>query len=71
MYSVSDGGVKFTNDVNASSVSWENKSVGYVTSQFYQVAIDESIPYDPWILGGLQDNGNYITNTRNNKNLGT
>ena len=67
MYSVSDGGVKFTNDVNASSVSWENKSVGYVTTQFYQVAIDESIPYDPWILGGLQDNGNYITNTRNNK----
>ncbi|MBL7765310.1 MAG: T9SS type A sorting domain-containing protein [Chitinophagaceae bacterium] len=62
-YSVSDGGVKFTNNLNATDISWEEKSLGYITSQFYCVNIDESKPFDQWILGGLQDNGNYIANS--------
>lgn len=64
-YSISDGGIKFTEDVTANPVVWSNRSYGYVTSQFYSIAIDEVNAGDPWILGGLQDNGNYITNTNN------
>ncbi len=62
-YSISDGGVRFTDNINAANVQWKDVSMGYITSQFYTVAIDESKAYDQWILGGLQDNGNYITRT--------
>jgi photosystem II stability/assembly factor-like uncharacterized protein len=62
-YTVSDGGVHFTGNINATPVVWENRSMGYITSQFYCLAIDESRPYDQYLLGGLQDNGNYLTNT--------
>ena len=68
-YSVSDGGVKFTQDINANEVTWQEKSLGYLTSQFYTVAIDESKPFDQWLLGGLQDNGNYISYSNNPKDL--
>lgn len=64
-YSVSDGGVNFTDDINAETVSWENRSLGYITSQFYSIAIDESKPFDQYVLGGLQDNGNYLTSSNN------
>ncbi len=60
-YSVSDGGVKFSANVNAESVEWQEKSFGYVTSQVYTVNIDDSKPYDQWLLSGFQDNANYIT----------
>lgn len=60
-YSISDGGVKFTSNVNAETVEWQEKSLGYVTSQVYSVAIDETKPYDQWLLSGFQDNANYIT----------
>ena len=65
MYTANDGGVFFTNDVNATSVQWIDKSKGYVTTQFYTVNIDESKSFDQYILGGLQDNGNYLTNSNN------
>ncbi|MBK9299800.1 MAG: T9SS type A sorting domain-containing protein [Bacteroidetes bacterium] len=68
-YSISDGGVKFSNNVNAETVEWQEKSLGYVTSQVYTVNIDESKPYDQWILSGFQDNANYITRS-NNKTTG-
>jgi hypothetical protein len=65
MYSTNDGGVFFTNDVNAPSVQWIDKSKGYVTTQLYTVNIDDSKTFDQYILGGLQDNGNYLTNSNN------
>jgi photosystem II stability/assembly factor-like uncharacterized protein len=66
-YSVSDGGVRFTENINADNVTWKDVSLGYITSQMYTVAIDESKPYDQYILAGLQDNGNYITNSNSMK----
>jgi len=65
VFSVSDGGVKFSTNVNAPVVEWTERSLGYVTSQLYSVAIDEVHAYDPWLLGGFQDNGNYISNSNN------
>lgn len=60
-YSISDGGVKFSDNVNAESVEWQEKSLGYVTSQVYTVNINDSKPYDQWLLSGFQDNANFIT----------
>lgn len=62
-YSISDGGVKFSADVNAPSVVWQDRSEGYITSQLYSIAIDEQHAYDPWLIGGFQDNGNQVSNT--------
>ncbi|MBP6456691.1 MAG: hypothetical protein KA275_08180, partial [Chitinophagaceae bacterium] len=68
MYSISDGGVIFSENCNATQVEWQNKSLGYVTSQFYQVSINEQIPFDSKMIAGLQDNGNYFTNNNSNYN---
>jgi photosystem II stability/assembly factor-like uncharacterized protein len=65
MYSASDGGVRRTMNCNATNVTWENMNMGYVTSQLYSVTIDEAISKDNWVLGGFQDNGNFITPTNN------
>lgn len=67
-YSVSDGGVRFTDNINANSVEWTDVSLGYITSQMYTVAIDETKPFDQHVLAGLQDNGNYFTNSNLLKN---
>ena len=66
-YSVSDGGVKFTDNINAPTVEWQDRSMGYVTSQLYSIAIDENSAYDQWMVGGFQDNGNYVSNTSDSK----
>lgn len=67
VYSVSDGGVAYCSDINASNVEWINKSNGYLTTQLYSIAIDETNAGDPWMVGGFQDNGNYVTNTNDPK----
>lgn len=60
-YSISDGGLRMTDNINASNVIWNDVSLGYITSQFYSIAIDESKAFDQHLLGGLQDNGNYYS----------
>ncbi len=64
-YSICDGGIMFTENINAPVVEWTLKTNGYLTTQLYSVSIDESKAYDPWMLAGLQDNGNYISNSNN------
>jgi len=61
LYSGHDGGISRTNDVTQTPVVWTDLGTGYVTSQFYSLAIDPVIAYDRVIAGGLQDNGNYTT----------
>lgn len=63
LYSANDGGVYFTDNIMSSNVTWTNKANGYITTQFYTVSIDDSKSFDQYILGGLQDNGNYLTNS--------
>ena len=50
-----DGGVYKTIDVTAPNVSWIVRNNGYITTQFYSVALDHGISGDNTIYGGLQD----------------
>lgn len=56
MWAGHDGGLSVTNNVAASSVTWENRDDGYVTSQFYSTDLPESTG-DVRLVGGTQDNG--------------
>lgn len=69
LYSGHDGGLSKTTDVTTSTVSYSNLNLGYVTSQFYSIAIDKATANSNIIAGGMQDNGNYITFS-NDKNIG-
>jgi len=61
--SASDGGIKKTQNILAATVAWENLSNGYNTGQFYTCAIEPGNTASEIIVGGLQDNGTYFTNT--------
>jgi hypothetical protein len=65
MISAHDGGLSKTNYCKASSIFWENMNNGYGTSQFYTVAIEQGNVDNAMILGGLQDNGTWLTNNLN------
>lgn len=56
MWAGHDGGLSYTTDVTAESVSWEDRDDGYVTSQFYTAAIP-NFADDNRRAGGTQDNG--------------
>lgn len=56
MWSAHDGGISVTDDITASSVSWNEMNESYITSQFYSVAISDEIG-DTRVMGGTQDNG--------------
>ena len=64
MYSASDGGVSRTDNNMADTVVWVDKSNGYLTTQFYTVTVDMNSNSDV-LMGGLQDNGTYYTNSVN------
>lgn len=64
-YTGNDGGIEKTTDVTASTVSWTRLNNGYVTSQFYTIALDHATSADNVLIGGLQDNGTWWTNTTN------
>ena len=59
--STHDGGISLSKDTVSNIIQWEAINNGYVTSQFYQVAIDRSGSIPDLIMGGTQDNGNYET----------
>jgi hypothetical protein len=65
LYSGHDGGVSKTNNVTQAAVVWSDLGKGYITSQFYALAIDPVTANDKVIAGGMQDNGNYITFSNN------
>lgn len=69
LYSGHDGGLSRTSDVTAGAVTWTDLNQGYVTSQFYSIAIDKVTANSDIIAGGMQDNGNYLTFS-NNYNTG-
>jgi len=57
MINANDGGLMMTFDNKASKPSWISLNNGYVTSQFYSVAIAKE---SEGIIGGMQDNGTYL-----------
>lgn len=64
MYSAHDGGISRCDDNTAGTTVWTDISSGYISSQYYTVAIEKSTTSDI-IIGGLQDNGTYYTNSVN------
>lgn len=56
-----DGGLYRTSDNVATtieeSLNWESLNSGYLTTQFYTVAIDHGTPGSETLLGGTQDHG--------------
>jgi photosystem II stability/assembly factor-like uncharacterized protein len=56
MWAGHDGGLSMTSDITAVPVDWIDTDEGYVTSQFYTVALAPQAD-DNRIMGGTQDNG--------------
>ena len=61
LYSGHDGGISRSANVLATPHVWQPQSPGYLTSQFYTVAIDHATNGSNTIIGGLQDNGTWKT----------
>jgi Secretion system C-terminal sorting domain len=64
LYSGDDGGVHATNNISVNPIFWIDKNNGFITSQFYSIAMDQ-LATDDILIGGLQDNGNYFVNSAN------
>lgn len=62
MYSANDGGVYRTTDPLAQNVVWESLNNGYINTQFYTVALEQGQSTSDFVMGGMQDNGTWITN---------
>jgi hypothetical protein len=62
MFNGNDGGMYRTDNILADSVEWTSLNNGYLTTQFYTIAIDQATANDPVIIGGTQDNGSWFTN---------
>lgn len=56
MWSANDAGVFVTRNVAATTLVWESKNRGFVSAQYYAVAISARTG-DEQILGGTQDSG--------------
>ncbi|HQU99599.1 MAG: T9SS type A sorting domain-containing protein [Bacteroidia bacterium] len=65
MFSCSDGGISKTTDGLATNVQWNFINSNYTTSQFYALAIDHGAANNDIVIGGLQDNGTWYTNSNN------
>ena len=52
----SDGGIHLSRDLYSKQVVWESLNNGYVTTQFYTLALDKKVGSKK-MVGGLQDNG--------------
>lgn len=60
--SANDGGVMRADTAHADTVRWIDLNRGYLTTQFYTVAIVDK-PNNSQIMGGMQDNGTWATRT--------
>jgi photosystem II stability/assembly factor-like uncharacterized protein len=65
MISTNDGGIFKTTNCLAPSVTYTPLNNGYLSTQFYTVAIDHGTPGDSVIIGGAQDNGTLFTGSMN------
>lgn len=65
MISAHDGGLSITQDCLADNIQWQSSNNGYGTTQFYTVAIEHGNVESDVIIGGLQDNGTFMTTDLN------
>jgi hypothetical protein len=68
MLSANDGGIFKTFNNRSNATSWFPLNNGYVTSQFYSVAVSKAKDGNG-VIGGMQDNGTSLkTSSENNSN---
>lgn len=60
MISGHDGGLSLTTNALEPNQTWRAINNGYVTTQFYALAVDPQ-PGSPYMIGGTQDNGTWHT----------
>jgi len=60
VYSVNDGGVFISDDINDAEVQYRSLNNGFVTSQFYTGHVSQ-FPEDDFVFGGAQDNGTLLS----------
>ncbi|MFH1942213.1 MAG: T9SS type A sorting domain-containing protein [bacterium] len=65
LFTGNDGGVQKTMDATRSYVNWQSLNNGYITTQYYTIAIDRATSGSNAIFGGMQDNGTYMTTSTN------
>jgi photosystem II stability/assembly factor-like uncharacterized protein len=65
MFSGCDGGVYRTDNCLADTVEWTVLNQGYITTQWYTIALDHGTPGNEVIICGAQDNGSWFTNNSN------
>ncbi|MBI3259863.1 MAG: T9SS type A sorting domain-containing protein [Ignavibacteriae bacterium] len=63
MISANDGGIWKCNDNTLPEPVWSSLNNGYLTTQFYTIALDHSKATSDVIIGGLQDNGTFFVNS--------
>ena len=64
MLSANDGGVYRTNNnLSTPDITWEPLNNGYITTQFYTVGIEQGDVSTDFVIGGMQDNGTWFTNS--------
>jgi len=66
-----DGGVFRSTNINAVPFVWESLNNGYLTTQFYTVALDHATPESPILVAGAQDNNQLMTVSRASNALWT
>ena len=63
LLSSTDGGVHKTLKAADTNIKWTSLNNGYIATQFYGIGIDHGTSGSNVILGGLQDQGTYWTNS--------
>ena len=63
MINANDGGVYVSYDNLQDSMQWVSKNNGYYSTQFYACAIEPGETTSDIIIGGMQDNNTYYTNS--------
>lgn len=63
LITANDGGLYRTDNILQDSVRWTSLNNGYINSQFYTVAIEGGTTTSNNVVGGMQDNGTYYTNS--------
>lgn len=60
-----DGGVYISagSALQTGTLQWSSLNSGYINTQFYHAAIDEQTSGSNVVMGGMQDNGTYLTAT--------
>lgn len=64
IFASSDGGVHRANSCLATPVDWADLNNGYVTTQMYTAHVIHDVE-EPYITGGMQDNGTWFTSQGN------